>query len=85
LRSVYREFPFEILGFFRVLLEVGNTEIENPIEMAYALDWYELGADFADALHLAVCGAAVMHTFDKGFCKSAREAGLTSPIVVLAG
>jgi predicted nucleic-acid-binding protein len=83
LRSVYRKSPFEILGFFRALLEVDNTEIESSIEVGYALDWYELGADFADALHLAVCGAAVMHTFDKGFCKTAREAGLIPPFVVL--
>lgn len=83
LRSVYVKSRAEILEFFRALLEVDNTEIENSVEVGYALDWYELGADFADALHLAVCGSAVLHTFDKGFCKTASEAGLTPPIVVL--
>lgn len=83
LRSVYVKSRAEILEFFRALLEVDNTEIENSVEVGYALDWYELGADFADALHLAVCGSAVMHSFDKGFCKTAREAGLTPPIVVV--
>lgn len=83
LRSVYVKSRAEILAFFRALLEVDNTEIENSVEVGYALDWYELGADFADALHLAVCGSAVLHTFDKGFCKMASEAGLTPPIVVL--
>jgi predicted nucleic-acid-binding protein len=83
LRSVYRKSPVEILGFFRALLEVDNTEVENAIEVGYALDWYELGADFVDALHLAVCGTAALHTFDKGFCKTAREAGLTPSVVVL--
>jgi predicted nucleic-acid-binding protein len=83
LRSVYKKSPAEILGFFRALLEVDNTEVENAIEIGYTLDWYELGADFADALHLAVCGTAVMHTFDKGFCKTTREAGLTPSVVVL--
>jgi hypothetical protein len=28
-----------------------------------------LVADFADALHLAACGSALMHTFDQCFCK----------------
>jgi predicted nucleic-acid-binding protein len=85
LRSVYRKSTAKILEFFRALLEVDNTEIENSVEVGYALDWYEQGADFADALHLAVCGSAVLHTFDQGFCKKAREAGFTPPIVVLVG
>lgn len=54
LRSVYRQSPAKILEFFRALLEVDNTVIENAIEVGYALDWYQQGADFADALHLAV-------------------------------
>jgi predicted nucleic-acid-binding protein len=84
LRAVYMKSRVEILEFFRALLEIDNTEIEDSSEVGYALDWYADGADFADALHLAVCGSAVMHTFDKGFCKTAREAGITPPIVVLA-
>jgi predicted nucleic-acid-binding protein len=83
LRSVYKKSRDEIHEFFRALLEVDNTEIESSVEVGYALDWYGLGADIADALHLAVCGSAVMHTFDKGFCKTAREAGSTPPIVVV--
>jgi predicted nucleic-acid-binding protein len=84
LRAVYMKSCVEILGFFRALLEIDNTEIENSVEVGHALDWYAQGADFADALHLAVCGSAVMHTFDKGFCKAAREAGMAPPIMVLA-
>lgn len=85
LRTVYKKSQTDMLEFFRALLEVDNTEIEDSITVAQALDWYALGADFADAMHLAVCGSAVMHTFDKGFCKAAREAGITPPIKVLAG
>lgn len=85
LRSVYMKSRVDILNFFRLLQEVDNTAIENKIEVGYALDWYELGADFADALHLAMCGSSVMHTFDEGFCKVARETGVTPSIVVLAG
>ncbi len=84
LRAIYMKSCVEILDFFRALLEIDNTEVEDSTQVGYALDWYEQGADFADALHLAVCGAAVMHTFDKGFCKAARQAGISPPIVVLA-
>lgn len=83
LRSVYQKSRTDILGFFRALLDLDGTEIESSLEVGYALDWYQLGSDFADALHLSVCGGAVLHTFDKGFCKVARENERTPPIVVL--
>lgn len=83
LRTVYKKSRTDMLEFFRALLEINNTEIEDSSAVGQALDWYALGADFADAMHLAVCGSAVMHTVDKGFCKAAREAGITPAIVVL--
>jgi len=84
LRAVYKKSRTDILEFFRALLEIDSTEIEDSSTVGLALDWYALGADFADAMHLAVCGSAVMHTFDKGFCKAAREAGIAPPIRVIA-
>ncbi|MDD4906566.1 MAG: type II toxin-antitoxin system VapC family toxin [Methylobacter tundripaludum] len=83
LRAVYKKSRTDMLKFFRALLEIDSTEIEDSSAVGLALDWYALGADFADAMHLAVCGSAVMHTFDKGFCKAAREAGITPPIKVI--
>ncbi|PPK77235.1 putative nucleic-acid-binding protein [Methylobacter tundripaludum] len=83
LRAIYKKSRTDMLKFFRALLEIDSTEIEDSSAVGLALDWYALGADFADAMHLAVCGSAVMHTFDKGFCKAAREAGITPPIKVI--
>ena len=83
LRAGYRKTREQISRFFAELLETDNTVIENHDAVAQALDWYRLGADFADALHLAACGRAIMHTFDQGFCKAAREQGLTPEIRVL--
>lgn len=57
--------------------------IETHEAVAQAFDGYRLGADFADALHVAACGRAIMHTFDQNFCKVAREQGLTPEIRVL--
>ena len=83
LRAGYRKTREQISRFFAELLETDNTVIENHDAVTQALDWYRLGADFADALHLAACGGAIMHTFDQGFCKAAREQGLTPEVRVL--
>lgn len=70
------------MAFFRVLLETENTVIETAEAIGHAVDWYAQGADFADALHLAASGSAVMHTFDRDFCNSAREAGIAPAVQV---
>lgn len=59
-----------------------NTVVETAEIVGNALDWYEQGADFADALHLAAAGTAVMHTFDREFCKAAREVGVAPEVRV---
>lgn len=82
LRSRYKKTPTELLKFFRALLEVNDTVVETAEAVGNALDWYEQGADLADALHLAACGTAVMHTFDREFCKAAREAGIAPDVQV---
>jgi predicted nucleic-acid-binding protein len=75
LRARYRKTRVELHELFTALLETDNTLIETSEAVGHALDWYVQGADFADALHLAVCGSAVLHTFDRDFCKAARDAG----------
>jgi predicted nucleic-acid-binding protein len=82
LRSRYNKSRSELLAFFRALLETESTVIETAEAIGHAVDWYAQGADFADALHLAASGSAVMHTFDRDFCKAAREAGIAPAIQV---
>jgi predicted nucleic-acid-binding protein len=82
LRARYKKTPAELLDFFQALLETDDTVIEAAEEVRNALDWYAHGADFADALHLAACGSAVMHTFDRDFCKAARLAGIAPEVRV---
>jgi predicted nucleic-acid-binding protein len=82
LRSRYNKSRSELLAFFRALLETEDTVIETAEAIGHAVDWYAQGADFADALHLAASGSAVMHTFDRDFCKSAREAGIAPAVQV---
>ena len=83
LRSCYGQQRATLAGFFEQLLEAENVEVEDRDLVAAAVQWFRLGADFADALHLSVCETAVMHTFDRGFCKEARDAGVTPEIRIL--
>ena len=82
LRTRYQKSRIELNAFFVALLETDNAMVEDAEAISHALDWYQKGADFADALHLAVCGTAVLHTFDRDFCKAAREAGITPEVRV---
>ena len=64
------------------LLASENAVVEAADTVSHALDWYAQGADFADALHLSACDAAVMHTFDREFCTVARSVGATPEVRV---
>jgi predicted nucleic-acid-binding protein len=83
LRSRYQKARSELLEFFSLLLALENVVLEDTAQFEKTLEWYSLGADFADAMHLAACGQAVMHTFDHGFCKHARESGLVPAMKVV--
>jgi predicted nucleic-acid-binding protein len=83
LRATYKKPRERINSFLQYLLQADNATIEDHEQVEQALSWYHLGADFADALHLAACGTATMHTFDRGFCKVAREQGVAPEVRVL--
>ena len=57
--------------------------MENTTEVGQSIQWYKLGADFADALHLFICNGSLMHTFDGEFCKAASRSGITPAFKVL--
>ncbi|MFO1433362.1 MAG: type II toxin-antitoxin system VapC family toxin [Candidatus Competibacteraceae bacterium] len=80
LRYRYKFQREQIVAFVQSVLDASNTLIEDELEVRSALEWYSLGADLADALHLAACGTALMHTFDRDFCRRAQDAGV-APIV----
>ena len=83
LRSRYDQSPAVLAPFFQDLVDADNVVLEGVEQVTLALEWYRLGADFADALHLAACGEAVMHTFARGFCRQARTAGVAPAVEVL--
>lgn len=83
LRSIYKNTRTEIFGFFDKMLITSNLVIENSQEVKNALEWYKLGADFADAIHLCMCVENRIYTFDANFCKSAKKLGVTPAFEVL--
>jgi len=83
LRSVYKNTRTAIFHFFESALMTENLIMENTQEVSHALKWYQLGADFADAMHLCMCGDSVIHTFDTDFCKDAQNLNLTPEFKIL--
>lgn len=55
------------------LLGLGNVTVDRPFAVHEALNWFQDGMDFADALHLAGSGhCEKLATFDRAFIKSAK-------------
>jgi predicted nucleic acid-binding protein len=82
LRGAYRLTAGVIAQSFRKLLGVPGVTAESAAPVARAIDWYERGLDFADALHLALAhDAEALATFD---AKLARRAARLSPARVMA-
>ena len=78
LRSAYGFPTTEIGRFFRALLGLPAIATDDPERIARALDGYDAGLDFADALHLAFAGSAgSFATFDRRLARrAARLTGL---------
>jgi predicted nucleic-acid-binding protein len=53
LRSRYKKSSQQIADFLILLLQKTKIICERENELANTISWYRLGADFADALHLA--------------------------------
>lgn len=83
LRFSYELPPQVILQALRNIVGLPNVMVEQQREIAEALDGFERGLDFADALHLASSRrAGRFATFDKKLIKRAEK--LTDIELVLA-
>ena len=80
LRSVYGFAPEEVAAALRSFAGLPGVAVENPGQLAAALDRAEAGMDFADALHLgAAARCDAMLTFDRRFIEQAQD----SPVQLL--
>ncbi len=77
LRAGYQLEGRAIARGLRALLGLPGVTAEDAPAVARALDWYEAGLDFADALHLASStGARGFATFDQALIRRARRRGI---------
>lgn len=78
LRSTYELARAEIVGRLRAFVGLPTVEMEDAYEVSEALDLYEAGLDFADALHLqSSIDCEAMVTFDRNFVKRAKRVGIS--------
>ncbi len=82
LRAAYELSAAAIIRALRQILGLPNVQVEMPDQLEKAIDYYEKGLDFADALHLASSPKGVsFFTFDTAFIKRARS--LKAPVKAL--
>lgn len=66
----------DIVEGLRLLMGLPNFRPMQAEALSLALDWFEAGMDFADALHLALSsGAKAMMSFDKVLLRQAKKLG----------
>ncbi len=76
LRSVYEHAPKPLHAGLTGLLGLANVTVECVDQVAQAMQDYQAGMDFSDALHAASSQAeAGLYTFDKKFVKKAVSLG----------
>jgi predicted nucleic-acid-binding protein len=68
----------------RHILGLPTIHTEDAVQAAQAIDWYEKGMDFADALHVASsCEVKGFATMDARMSKKAVQINATHPILLI--
>jgi predicted nucleic-acid-binding protein len=68
----------------RHILGLPTMETEDAVTVAQAIDWYEQGMDFADALHLASSSHLQgLATMDRRLSAKASQIGCARNIIVV--
>jgi predicted nucleic-acid-binding protein len=75
LRSLYAYSRERIHASLTAFIGLRSVSAEHPERIAAALDWFEQGMDFADAIHLANSDdCEAFATFDRKLAAAARKA-----------
>jgi predicted nucleic-acid-binding protein len=83
LRSSYGFDRESIISGFRDLMRAPNLELEDGPAVIRALEWFEQGMDFADALHLAsAVGDVDFATIDRSLVVTAEKLGIRRVIAI---
>lgn len=85
MRGFYELRPRDVSRVLRALASIEHITLEDRDAVLVAIDAFDKGLDFDDALHLArssrACGFA---TFDQRLAKRARHLALAPPVELLA-
>ena len=85
MRGFYELPAKEISRVLRALASIEHVTLEDRDAVLEAIDAYDKGLDFADALHLVRSSrASGFATFDRRLVKRARNLGLPLPVELLA-
>jgi predicted nucleic-acid-binding protein len=84
MRGFYQMTRVEITNVFNALVGIAHITVEDRAEVLGAIDAYQQGLDFGDALHLAKSARCTkLVSFDKAFAKRAKALGLLPPVALL--
>ena len=84
LRGFYELPPRDVSRVFRALVSIEHVTLEDRDAVLVALDAFDKGLDFADALHLARSSrASGFATFDQRLAKRAKGLALAPPVELL--
>jgi predicted nucleic-acid-binding protein len=84
MRGFYELPAKDISRVLRALASIEHIALEDRAAVLAAVDAFDKGLDFADALHLARSSrAAGFATFDKRLAKQAKGFALTPPVELL--
>ena len=84
LRGFYELTPKDIARVLRALASIAQVTLEDRDAVLVAVDAFDKGLDFADALHLARSSrAAGFATFDQRLAKRAKGLALAPPVELL--
>ncbi len=85
MRGFYQLPRAEIQAVLRALASIEHLMVEDRTAVLAALDAFEAGLDFADALHLSRSArASAFATFDQRLVKRAQGLALMTPVELLA-
>ena len=84
MRGFYGLPPTDISRVLRVLSSIEHITFEDRSAVLMALDAFDQGLDFADALHMARSSrASGFATFDQRLAKRAKDLALSPPVELL--
>lgn len=85
MRGFYELAPKDVSSVLRALASIEHVTLEDRDAVLAAIDAFDRGLDFADALHVARSSrASSFATFDQRLAKRAKGIGLVPPVEVLA-